>query len=304
MRNMQAREELVDGQDRLEMRAPSPREIDPDAEEFVNPLVLRGYQEELVENACRGKDKDKNTIVVAPTGSGKTEVAIFIAKYHLEERQRQNKPGRVVMLVPRIPLVEQQQGRFRQYLRHRYNVKGFHGAMSMAIGERHRTFLEADIIVMTPEILWSVLPPIMSQKEFQEHVPSREEEREDLPGGHLPPGLRRDPPLYQETRLQSDNAVYARLSSSGSSSPGRPSLVCHELFFQIVGLSASPLPTNVSEENAAMKEILKLLANANCYSLSTVVNHEESFEEHFARPDEGSPSSPVLSMVSFQSSRG
>lgn len=43
-------------------------------------LVLREYQKELAEPAVQGK----NTIICAPTNSGKTYVAIEIAKKHLD----------------------------------------------------------------------------------------------------------------------------------------------------------------------------------------------------------------------------
>lgn len=63
----------------------------PDPDAVVTELVLRTYQEELVQPALEGK----NCVIVAPTGSGKTEVAIYAALKHIEERTSQGKPSRV-----------------------------------------------------------------------------------------------------------------------------------------------------------------------------------------------------------------
>ncbi|KAJ1368136.1 hypothetical protein KIN20_029205 [Parelaphostrongylus tenuis] len=118
-------------------------------------LVLRPYQEELVEMAVRGK----STIICAPTGCGKTEVGIYVAMCHLDEKAEKNEPARVAMLVPRIPLVDQQRQRFHKYVRGRYYVEGFHGTAQRAASRRDLV-LACDIVVMTPQILLNMLKSI------------------------------------------------------------------------------------------------------------------------------------------------
>lgn len=44
----------------------------------------------------------KNIIICLPTGSGKTRVAVYITKEHLDSRKRGNQPGKVVVLVNKV----------------------------------------------------------------------------------------------------------------------------------------------------------------------------------------------------------
>ncbi|VBB30566.1 unnamed protein product [Acanthocheilonema viteae] len=92
--------------------------------EDAESIELRLYQQELVETACRGV----NTIICAPTGSGKTVVAAHIILEHFRARNIKNKPSRVAMLVPTIPLVEQQCIMLNRYLRKTFWVDGMSGS--------------------------------------------------------------------------------------------------------------------------------------------------------------------------------
>ncbi|EGT54405.1 hypothetical protein CAEBREN_20187 [Caenorhabditis brenneri] len=127
----------------------------PDADE--TNLVLRVYQEELVQPALEGK----NCVIVGPTGCGKTEVAIYAALNHLRERQAAGQTGRVAMLVPKIPLVTQQKERFLQYCRGSFTVNGFFGSEKSDSGEgRKDDVIESHIVVMTPQILINMLQSV------------------------------------------------------------------------------------------------------------------------------------------------
>lgn len=54
-----------------------------------------------------------------------------------------------------------------------------------------------------------------------------------------------------------------------------------------MGLTATPLPKNTTDEGGALDEIYKLMANTNCYILSTVIRHSDSLEKQVSKPDEG-----------------
>lgn len=66
-------------------------------------IVLRDYQMDVARPALEGK----NIIICLPTGSGKTRVAVFITKQHLDNRKLKGQPAKVVVLVNKVQTEQQ-----------------------------------------------------------------------------------------------------------------------------------------------------------------------------------------------------
>uniref|UniRef100_A0A914XQX9 Helicase ATP-binding domain-containing protein n=1 Tax=Plectus sambesii TaxID=2011161 RepID=A0A914XQX9_9BILA len=111
-------------------------------------IQLRSYQDELATCALQGK----NTIICAPTGSGKTIVAIKIIREHLFDGDRLNENRKVCFLVPSTVLVEQQARQINRYLKHRWEVKGLSGGESSP-QPKVPTVRSAHVIVITPQLI-------------------------------------------------------------------------------------------------------------------------------------------------------
>ncbi|CAK8690224.1 unnamed protein product [Clavelina lepadiformis] len=111
-------------------------------------LCLREYQDELATPALNGK----NSMIVAPTGSGKTFVALKVCIEQLKSRS----DAKVIFLVPRVPLVEQQFNLFKKHLPEEEDmIFKVTGEMSSSIPvhisvERHR------VTIMTAQILLNI----------------------------------------------------------------------------------------------------------------------------------------------------
>jgi len=69
---------------------------------------VRAYQEELASTGCQGL----NYVACAPTGTGKTLIAAMVIAKHLEK----NPSGKVLFLVNKIPLAEQQCKEVKTYI--------------------------------------------------------------------------------------------------------------------------------------------------------------------------------------------
>ncbi|XP_077201385.1 antiviral innate immune response receptor RIG-I isoform X2 [Paroedura picta] len=116
------------------------------------PKKARSYQNELAQPALNGK----NTIICAPTGSGKTFVSLMICDHHLNNRPAGAK-GKVVFLATKVPVYEQQKKVFQEHFeRTSYTIAGICGETSAdtLVAE---VIEKKDITVMTPQILLNCL---------------------------------------------------------------------------------------------------------------------------------------------------
>ena len=110
-------------------------------------LILRDDQHELVKPALEGK----NTIICAPTGSGKTFVAMEAIKQHVSKPDRKY----VVFIVNTVSLVEQQETRLQQYLPEGAKVTSVCGSnpdvsLPSELKENH-------VVVLTAQVLLNAL---------------------------------------------------------------------------------------------------------------------------------------------------
>tara|TARA_R110001606_G_scaffold52881_2_gene130832 strand:+ start:329 stop:2026 length:1698 start_codon:yes stop_codon:yes gene_type:complete len=71
-------------------------------------MLLRPYQEVAVSDACKALDKHKNTLVVAPTGAGKTIMLSALVG------QRHSKGRRILVIQHRDELVSQNKQKFEK----------------------------------------------------------------------------------------------------------------------------------------------------------------------------------------------
>ncbi|RXN32014.1 interferon-induced helicase C domain-containing 1 [Labeo rohita] len=96
---------------------------------------------------------EKNIIICLPTGSGKTRVAVYITKKHLERKKQMGQPGKVVVLVNKVPLVEQHyKAEFGRFLKHEYSLERVSGASQLKISFP-QIIEQNDIIICTAQIL-------------------------------------------------------------------------------------------------------------------------------------------------------
>lgn len=107
------------------------------------PIEPREYQRAIVETAKRA-----NTLVVLPTGIGKTLIALLLATHRLNEK----RPSKALILAPTKPLIEQ------HFITFKDNLPELFGELNVFTGEvpakeRKKCWRGADIIFSTPQCI-------------------------------------------------------------------------------------------------------------------------------------------------------
>uniref|UniRef100_A0A183BV22 RNA helicase n=1 Tax=Globodera pallida TaxID=36090 RepID=A0A183BV22_GLOPA len=234
------------------------RKTEEDLDFEPDEYQLRPYQNELIVHA----NNKKNTIICAPTGSGKTIVATDIIRTHLETAKRDKRVARCVMLVPTVPLVDQQCCEFVQYLAGHYWVDGFSGCENFHDGRAKRV-LACDLCVMTPQILINMLNSVLETERvyFADFTLVIFDECHHCDKGH-------PYKMLMDQLAELDNTKNGK----------RPHI-------QIVGLTASLGVGDTSWDMAAcQRHMLSLCANLRAETISTVRHQLENLKEYVTPP--------------------
>ncbi|XP_014816376.1 PREDICTED: probable ATP-dependent RNA helicase DDX58 isoform X1 [Calidris pugnax] len=218
------------------------------------PKKARSYQIELAQPAISGK----NTVICAPTGSGKTFVALLICEHHLQNMPAGRK-GKVVFLATKVPVYEQQKTVFKQHFERRgYSVQGISGETAANVSVE-KVIQDSDIIVLTPQILVnSIEEGILSSLSIFTLMIF--DECHNTTGNH--------PYNVLMTRY-----LEQKFDSSANQLP------------QIIGLTASVGVGNAKNVKETIEHICTLCSYLDIQAISTVRENKEELERFSNKPD-------------------
>ncbi|XP_048341289.1 interferon-induced helicase C domain-containing protein 1 [Sphaerodactylus townsendi] len=241
-----------------------------DGDERASPepeLTLRDYQMEVAKPALEGK----NIIICLPTGSGKTRVAVYIARDHLDKKREEQKPGKVIVLVNKIPLVEQHfRKEFHPYLKHQYEVTRLSGDSQLKISFPE-VVRKHDVIICTAQILENAL--LKADGDAEEGVSLADFSLIVIDECHHT----HKEGVYNNIMCRYVKEKRGNKKRMKENKPWSP-------LPQILGLTASPGVGGAKNHSKAEEHILKICANLDAERIMTVKEHVSQLEDHVKAP--------------------
>ncbi|NXU55966.1 IFIH1 protein, partial [Turnix velox] len=225
-------------------------------------LILRDYQMEVAMPALNGE----NIIICLPTGSGKTRVAVYITKDHLDKKRRASEPGKVIVLVNKVQLVEQHlRKEFSPFLKRWYKVTGLSGDSQLKI-----SFPEVvrrnDVIISTAQILENSLLTAAKEDEEDFSLIIIDECHHTQKEGVYNNIMR---------RYLSEKRKNRKLAKENKPLIPQP---------QILGLTASPGVGGAKSYSKAEEHILQICANLDARRIMTVKEHASQLRDQVKEP--------------------
>jgi ERCC4-related helicase/ERCC4-type nuclease len=124
---------------------------------LITNFSARTYQQSLFANSM-----DKNSLVVLPTGLGKTIVALMLATYYFNKNNK-----KILFLAPTKPLVEQQQFSFQEFYKNKEDFKFVTLTGLVAPKKRQAIYEESDFIFSTPQLIENdIINGVINPKDF------------------------------------------------------------------------------------------------------------------------------------------
>jgi|TARA_Y100000034_G_C6910483_1_gene424576 Fanconi anemia group M protein len=180
-----------------------------------NGLTPRLYQESIFNTAASA-----NTLVVLPTGLGKTHIAAMLAAHRAEKHK-----GKVLFMAPTRPLVEQHCTTWKkEFDLAEDNFKVFTG--QLLPGKREQEYKDADFIFATPQVIQNDL--ITKKVNLNDFVLVIFDEAHRAVGEYPYPFIAK---RYVET---ADNPRILALTASPGSDRQTVEGICNSLFIEKV----------------------------------------------------------------------
>lgn len=124
---------------------------------LISNFSPRGYQQSIFANSL-----NKNSLVVLPTGLGKTVIAIMLTIYYFNQSNK-----KVLFLAPTKPLVEQQKKSFMSFFSNAndFNFQVLTG--TVAPKKRAQLYQNSDFIFSTPQLIENdIINEVINLKDF------------------------------------------------------------------------------------------------------------------------------------------